>query len=368
MPETSRQRLLKAIDHEQPEVVPVDILAIDDLEAWLKRFDADDFFELREKLGIDNQVVAPVYIGKNTDVDHNIWHASLKTMGAKGAGYSSERGGYPLMNATSIADVENFSWPNPDDFDYEIVGKVLRGVPSDKHRMARLSVAIQAEGQSCEKACKTGGYWLPILCQVFDLMGMEQTLLNLSLNPKVVEAVIKHLEIFYLEYILRILQVSKGQLDSFRFGDDFASQRGMILSPVQWRKFLKRTYAKIADLVKSYDLKIWFHSCGTFRPVMTDLIGIGMDVWETSQVHLQGNEPEELKREYGKYITFFGAINSQKTLPFGSPEDVRAEVRERIKVLGKGGGYICGPDHTIMPEVPIENVIAMLDEAKKFRF
>jgi uroporphyrinogen decarboxylase len=93
-----------------------------------------------------------------------------------------------------------------------------------------------------------------------------------------------------------------------------------------------------------------------------------MDVWETVQVHLKGNEPEVLKREYGKDLTFYGAISTQATLPHGTPDEVRTEVRDRIRVLGKEGGYICGSDHGILPDVPIDNVLAMLDEARHFTF
>ncbi len=84
-------------------------------------------------------------------------------------------------------------------------------------------------------------------------------------------------------------------------------------------------------------------------------------------VHLPGNDPRELKREYGGDITFYGGINSQSTLPYGTIEQVRAEVRDRVRVLGKGGGYICSSDHTILPGVPFENVLAMIDEARKTR-
>jgi uroporphyrinogen decarboxylase len=140
-----------------------------------------------------------------------------------------------------------------------------------------------------------------------------------------------------------------------------------MISPAQWRRFLKPTFRKVFDLVKSYGFKVWFHSCGTFRPVLPDLIESGIDVWETVQVHLGGNDPEVLKHEYGKNLAFYGAISTQRTLPHGSPEDVRAEVRERIRVLGQGGGYICGSDHGIMPDVPIANVVAMLDEVRQFR-
>ena len=157
-------------------------------------------------------------------------------------------------------------------------------------------------------------------------------------------------------------------MDIFWYGDDFAAQRGMILSPQQFRRFLKPTYQKVFALAKSRGLKVWVHACGTFRPVLSDLIDIGMDVWETVQVHLPGNEPQELKRRYGKNLTFFGAVSTQSTLPKGTVAQVRAEVRDRIAVLGQDGGYICGGDHTIMPDVPIDNVLAMIDEARNFRF
>ena len=94
----------------------------------------------------------------------------------------------------------------------------------------------------------------------------------------------------------------------------------------------------------------------------------GRSAQEAVQVHLPGNEPEELKREYGQDLAFYGAINTQRTLPFGSTEDVRAEVRKRIRVLGRGGGYICGSDHSILGDVPMDNVLAMLGEARRFRF
>jgi len=209
------------------------------------------------------------------------------------------------------------------------------------------------------------GGWLPLICTLFDLFGLEETLVNFHLGPRVIEAAVTRLEEFILEFTRRQLEATKGVADIYWYGDDFATQRGIMISPEQWRRYLLPTYRKIFALVREYGVKMWFHSCGTFRPVLPDLIDAGMDVWETVQVHLPGNEPEVLKREYGKDIAFYGAINSQQTLPYGTPEEVRAEVRERVRVLGKGGGYICGGDHSILPDVPIENVLAMIDEARK---
>jgi uroporphyrinogen decarboxylase len=99
-----------------------------------------------------------------------------------------------------------------------------------------------------------------------------------------------------------------------------------------------------------------------------DYFDIGMDVWETVQAHLPGNKPDVLKREYGDHSTFFGGISTQTTLPFGTADDVRREVRERIRVLGKNGGYICGPDHGIMPDVPLENVLPCMMRSANLNF
>ena len=98
-------------------------------------------------------------------------------------------------------------------------------------------------------------------------------------------------------------------------------------------------------------MKVRFHSCGAFRPVLPDLIDCGMDVRETVQTHLDGNEPEGVKRDFGRDLSFDGGVSTQTTLPFASPEAVRSEFRQRVRVLGENGGYICGPDHGIMPDV-----------------
>jgi len=335
------------------------------IERWLQNYHVKDAFDLRQKLGLDIRTAPPIYTGPNAKRGLSIWGTKPNVAGYKGVGYSKERGEHPLLNAESVADIERFVWPNPDDFDYEILSEILQTV-ADKACWVGPRYAVLEDGLSREDVARGRGAWVPFICTLFELFGFEETLTKLHTEPKIIEAAICHLETFILEFSRRILKATKGLVDIYWFGDDFATARGLMISPEYWRKYLKPTYRKIFDTAKNYGVKIWFHCCGTFRPVLPDLIDMGMDVWETVQVHLPGNEPEVLKREYGQYITFFGAINSQQTLPFGTPDNVRAEVRERVQVLGKGGGYICGPDHTVLPDVPIENVLSMLDEARKF--
>ncbi len=343
-------------------------MGFDPMDRWLQRFSARDYVELRAKMGLDIQAARPVYIGRNAEMGLSLWGEKAGIGGSTGAGYSSERGGYPLANAASVAEVQRFRWPSPDDFDYQVVAEVLETISDDVAKWVKVQYVVQQPGQTRISAARGGGPWIPLLCSLFDLFGLEQTLVNLRTAPELIEATIAHLEEFILGFERRLLDATRGLIDVFYFGDDFATQHGMLISPEHWRRFLKPTYAKVYGLAKDYGLKVWVHSCGTFRPVLPDMIDIGMDVWETVQVHLSGNEPDVLKREYGRDLAFYGAINTQRTLPFGSAEDVRAEVRERIRVLGKGGGYICGSDHGILGDVPMDNVLALLDEARKFRF
>jgi len=371
--ETSRERVLKAINHIQSEITPVHIMGFERMGKWFGRYEVDSEFELRKKLGLDLEIARAVFTGANVERELDVWGSEAIWGGYKGSGLGQSRGAHPLAGVTSVADIGRFAWPDPDDFDYETAGKVLRTIPDVAHAVDIQYASLRGE-LTREDAARTKtprlamahSGWFAILCTLFHLFGLEGTLVKFYSEPKIIEAAIAHVEDFTLGFTRRVLAATKGSLDIFLCGDDFSTQRGMMISPEHWRKFLKPTYKKIAELVKGYDVKVWFHSCGTFRPVLPDLIDdIGIDVWETSQVHLPGNEPEVLKREYGKDICFCGAINSQHTLPFGTTEDVRAEVRERIRVLGKGGGYICGPDHSVLPDVPFENVLAMLDEARK---
>jgi uroporphyrinogen decarboxylase len=132
-----------------------------------------------------------------------------------------------------------------------------------------------------------------------------------------------------------------------------------------WRRFFKPRYARFFEMGKRAGKYIWFHSCGDITAVLPDLIDIGMDVWETVQLHTLPITPERLKREYGHLITFAGGVNTQQ-LPFWTPDRVRQEVAACIRALGEGGGYICGPDHHIKPDVPPANVIALYDAAMEF--
>jgi uroporphyrinogen decarboxylase len=365
--ETARERIHKAINHIQPEITPANVYGFEEPGPWLEHFNAKDMAELSRVLGVDDFPDAPaVYRGPQIKPGLDIWGADYSWTGSEGAGYSSDRGGYPLSGMTTVREIENYAWPRAADFDFSVVHPVLSNVPADRPLWIRPLYTFPSDDVDQTVSVRARrGEWLPVACTLLNLFGMEEALMNIALEPKLVEAALAKIEEFIVDFCERTITAANVDSEIVWFGDDFAAQNGMLLSPDHWRRFLKPTYARLFGLAKRRGMKVWFHACGTFRPVLPDLIDIGLDVWETSQVHLPGNEPDVLKREYGGDITFYGAISTQTTLPHGTPEQVRAEVRERVRVLGKGGGYICSSDHSVMPDVPFENIVAMIDEARR---
>jgi len=351
---THRERILTAISHRVPDMVPAYAMNIDDIRPYLSRLGLSTKEELCDYLGICQRRVWPKFtLPHDVYMETGLHEEGIITVfGTAGGAVSYSKDcddPRPFRDVQSVKEIEDAAlWPSPDWWDYS------------------------AMAQKCEDVVRHGyaavlGHWMPVICQVFDFFGMEDAMIRMHETPEIIEACIKKIEEFYLEYYRRQFEASKNRADIFCMGDDFATQRGLLFSPEAWRKFLKPTYQKLFGLAKSYGLKVWLHACGQFVDVIPDLIECGLDVWETVQCHLPRNGPEHLKREFGGDLAFYGGINTQQTLPFGTPEDVRREVRERIRVLGKGGGYICGPDHHIKPEFPIENVLALFDEAAKFR-
>jgi uroporphyrinogen decarboxylase len=345
---TSRDRVLAAIAHQETDRVPVGDMGFFNLPqiAAALGMNAEGYEAIMQRLGLDIRGIGAYYIGPAVgqgDLSEPLdeWGGSLP-----GAFTYGNYGTRPLAAAESVADIENYPWPSPDWFDYAGAANAARGYDG--------RYALRGPG------------WHPIYCRICELMGMERALENLAWRPELIEAAVDRLERFYLEFHPRFLDATAGLLDIFNLGDDFAHDKGLMINPATWRRIFKPVIARAFAMAKARGLRTWFHCCGAIREIIPDMIEIGLDVLEPCQVHLPGMAPEELKREFGKDLTFFGAINTQNTLPFGTPDDVRAEVRERVRVLGEGGGYIVSSDHSVMVDVPVENVLAMYEAAGSY--
>jgi uroporphyrinogen decarboxylase len=156
------------------------------------------------------------------------------------------------------------------------------------------------------------------------------------------------------------MEVGKGLVDGVYCGDDFGTQNGLLFSPEIFRKYIKPKYKKLVKKVHSYGLKYFHHTCGGVRPIIPDFIEIGFDVLNPIQPLAAGMEPGELAEEFGRDIVFYGGIDEQQTLPFGSVADVVAEVTDSVRIYEKAR-WICAPCHRLQPVSPTANILAMFD-------
>jgi len=333
---------LAAIRHELTDRVPVDVICIEIAEQIAGHLNIDAS-EVSERLGLDGRLVAAGYTGPVPDPTEQ---GSFTPWGTINTGDYGTTHLSPLTDAQSVLEVEQHPWPDPDDYDYN-------------------ALAERARSLSATYAVR-GPYWHPLFCRVCDLFGMETAMMHMASGSGLFEAALERVFEHTFEYCRQVIEACGDALDIFCIGDDFATQRGLMVSPEHWRRLLKPRFARLFEMAKQAGKYVWMHSCGDITSVLPDLIDIGMDVWETVQIETLPVSAEELKREYGPHITFFGGVSTQR-LPFRSPERIRSEVEERIRVLGKGGGYICGPDHHIKPDVAPELAVALFDSATAFR-
>jgi uroporphyrinogen decarboxylase len=195
---------------------------------------------------------------------------------------------------------------------------------------------------------------------------MEQMLVDLALNPEFVKALMSKLLEINKAGTGRFLDLAGPYIHVFRTADDLATQRGPLMSPRTFRTLLKPFYKEYFGFVRSKtEAKIFYHSCGNVTDLIDDLVEIGVDILNPVQVAAMG-DTAELKARFGDKITFWGAIDTQRVLPLGTVEEVEAEVRQRIRDLGPGGGYVVGPVHNIQPDVPPENIVAMAEATRKY--
>jgi len=197
------------------------------------------------------------------------------------------------------------------------------------------------------------------------LRGVKQALIDLLRAPEFTHRLYEKITEFYFELNKRCFEEAGDLIDIFMMGEDLGTQGGLLVSPKTFREFIKPYLSRHIQLAKRYGVKVMLHSCGAIRELIPEFIDMRIDILNPIQIRAKGMNPAELKRRFGDKLSFHGAIDIQQTLPYGKPEDVRAEVRSRIKMLGRGGGYILCSTHNIQPDTPIENILAMYDEAKK---
>jgi uroporphyrinogen decarboxylase len=207
-------------------------------------------------------------------------------------------------------------------------------------------------------------YWIvgAVVCTILEtawgLRGLEAMMLDFAVDPDLVERILDIPFHYHLTCAKRLVEMG---VDMIWIGDDVGTQHSMLISPIHWRRFLKPRMATFIAELKAInpEIKIAYHSDGYLYPIIGDLIEIGLDV--LNPIQPASMDPAKLKREFGDRLCFWGSVDLQRTLPFGTPAEVRAEVLERLRTIGKDGGLIIGPTHYVQLDTPLENFWTMIE-------
>jgi uroporphyrinogen-III decarboxylase len=337
---TPRERVLTAFHHEPPDRVPCWCGA--SVEFWDKarqQLGCDDE-QLRLRLGDDFRRVLPVYAGPDVPLSPGANSRTVFGIERNGIGYGHPMS-HPLADAT-LAQVHEYPWPDPAWMD---VSQIRQNAKQYGGHYAIL-----------------GGDWSPFWHDAIDLLGMETLFLKMYCEPEIVDAVFGHIVDFYAAVNKRVFDAAADAIDIFFFGNDFGSQMGPLLGPDLFARFILPHMRRLIDLARSYGLKTQLHCCGGFAPLIPLMIDARLDSLHAVQPSCCGMDLPTLKRQFGDRIVFNGCIDSHHVLIEGTPDSVRRDTRRVLDIMSPGGGFIAGASHdTILPETPLENVLAMFD-------
>jgi uroporphyrinogen decarboxylase len=380
---TSRERVLSALNHQQPDRVPIDLggfqtgihkQAYGDLLhhlGWQETVHTLDPIQqlavpserLLEKFHVDIRYVMAhgpdSFLGqiKENVRDGKTWYDLQDEFGVVWSMPADQMlymdiSHHPLADAT-IADVD--AYPFPDG--------------ADPTRFTGVREQALALRRDTPYAISSG------ICGVtYDICwymrGLERWFMDMIDRPLFCEALIDRTASYWVEWMAGFLGQVGDLVDVVMIGDDLAGQSGPLFSPQFYRRVVRPRQQRVIDAVKKQtDAKIWYHTSGDCSAYIPDLIEMGVDILNPVQISTPGLDPRRLKKKYGKNLVFWGGgIDSQHILPFATPEQVREEVRTNIKILKPGGGYVFNNVHNIQAGVPPQNIIAMYEAAYEFGF
>jgi uroporphyrinogen decarboxylase len=369
-----RERVIKALSHQEPDRIPLDLgsticssVHITEYQKLKAHFgiEAEDTIinmmmqtaavhePILQALDIDLRLVLPgapdsrpiVPVGEDGYQDE---YGVVRRKPPRSLYYDLVK--CPLAGPISIQDIVNFPWPDPSDPGY------TRGL--------REQALYYREKTDYATVLRLP---VPFVHTTQFLRGFEDWFTDLAVDRKLAaalfDAAVEHNSALAEE----ILKAAGDLVDVVAFSDDLGFQNGPIVSPELYRELFKPRHQKYFDTVKKHTSAfIHFHCCGSIYKLLDDLIELGVDALNPVQVAARDMDSRVLGAEFGRRLSFWGAIDSQFVLPKGTTEDVEAEVRRRIRDLAPGGGYILAAVHNIQPGVPVENIIAMYQAGKEY--
>ena len=328
----NRQRVLTALSHKQPDKVPYDIRFTQKAHAKMAQHYGDPDFA--SKLGNCFTWIRP-YSGHErfVEVRPDIWRDDFGVLWDRRIDKDI---GVVCNRLVTPDDVNDFEFPDASGAArYDIIDETI-------------------------KATEGGVFLVSLGFSLFErawtLAGMENVLMAMAADKDFANTLIDRI----LDFNLTIIEnACSHNIDIFRFGDDWGHQRGLLMGPVLWREFIKPRFKKMCKLVKSKGKFVMLHCCGKVDEIFPELIECGLDIFNPFQPEVI--DVFEAKKKYGSKMSFYGGISIQRTLPFGTPAQVREEVKKLIDIVGENGGYIASGSHDIPPDAKTENVAAMIE-------
>jgi len=267
-------------------------------------------------------------------------------------GYFFDMKECPLQKAVDLEEVKRYKWPDPED--PERIRGLKDRVKKLREESDRALILFNPIGGTHEHS--------------YFLRGLDQLLMDLVINPDIADYLAATVSEWSSAYFTFILKEIGEYIDIVQVGDDLGSTNGLLFSREMYLKYYKkRERALINSIKRVSDAYIYFHSCGSIREVIPDLIDIGVEILNPVQIQANNMESGELKRDFGKDITFWGGGCDPRVLTTGTPEEVRAEVRRRVGDFSKDGGFVFASVHNIQANDPPENIIAMFETAQEYR-
>jgi len=342
---SSRQRVLAAFAHEQPDRVPCWLGASEAFMDKVKARTGLDEEGVRVHFGDDFRGVHAGYMGPQFVLSPEATSRTMFGVEHHGAG-EGRPASHPLSNADFKAVCE-YPWPDPAWTDVS---------------------TIRQQAQRCDgRYAILGGDWSPFWHDAIDLFGMETLYVLMYTAPDVIEEAMRRIVDYYVAVNQRIFDAAADLIDVFFIGNDFGSQRGALLGPQLFTRYILPHLRRLIDMGHAYRLKVQLHCCGGFAPLIPLMIEAGLDGLHAVQPSCLGMDLQTLKDDFGDRILFNGAIDAQGVLLDGTPAKVRKESRKVLKIMMPGGGYVGGASHdAILEDTPVENVAAMFETIREF--
>ncbi len=356
-----RDRVLTALGHEQPDRCPMQISFTPEFAARLRAemgleaergrspLGGGGTYELERALDQDLLLVSVGWA--NSYYQHGERYTDEWGVGWRSVEYETEfgRGRYTEIASHPLADdarIERYQPPDPTR--PELYTEAEKLLVQHKHEYWIVGVTVTT-----------------IFETAWALRGLSRLMMDFILEPDLAHRILDIPYHYHLAAAKRLVEMG---VDMIWTGDDVGTQNGMMISPRHWQTFLKPRMAELIRTLKAInpELKVAYHSDGDVSMIIPELIEIGVDVLNPVQPACM--DPEEIKRKHGTDLCFWGSLDEQHTLPFGTPDDVRREVLDRLETLGEGGGLIIGPTHHVQLDTPMENFRAMVDTIRNTRY